>query len=61
MYLPQDLYDSITEPDEDELDMLDLAIAVKDTSRLGCQITIDQSFEGQKIQLPKECVNNQPV
>lgn len=61
VYLPQDLYDSITEPDEDELDMLDLAIAVKDTSRLGCQITIDESFEGKKIQLPKECVNNTAV
>jgi len=61
VYLPQDLCDSITEPDEDELDMLDLAIAVKDTSRLGCQITIDESFEGKKIQLPKECVNNSAV
>merc|ERR1712083_414460 len=61
VYLPQQLFDGLTEPDEDELDMLDLAIAVQDTSRLGCQVTVDESFEGQKITLPKECINNTAV
>eukprot|EP01084_Bolivina_argentea_P159719 278177_1 len=60
VYLPQDLFDSLEEPDEDELDMLDLAIAVKDISRLGCQITVDQSFDGKIIQLPSEVVNHLP-
>merc|ERR1712204_128009 len=60
IYLPQNLFDQIQEPDEDELDMLDLAIAVKDTSRLGCQIKIDESFDGQTIVLPTEVVNNTP-
>lgn len=58
VYLPKDLFDSLEAPDEDELDMLDLAIAVKDTSRLGCQIKIDKSFDGQTITLPEETVNN---
>eukprot|EP01084_Bolivina_argentea_P116293 206658_1 len=57
VYLQQDLFDSIEEPDEDELDMLDLAISVKDTSRLGCQLTVDEKFNGQVIQLPLEVVN----
>lgn len=60
VYLPKDLFDSLEQPDEDELDMLDLAIAVKDTSRLGCQIKINQSFDGKTIQLPNEVVNNLP-
>ena len=54
------LFDSLESPDEDELDMLDLAIAVKDTSRLGCQIKINNSFDGKTIELPKEVVNNLP-
>mmetsp|Transcript_33721 Transcript_33721/g.53966 ORF Transcript_33721/g.53966 Transcript_33721/m.53966 type:complete len:156 (+) Transcript_33721:25-492(+) len=61
VYLPQTLYDSLEKPDEDELDMLDLAIAVKDTSRLGCQITVDKSFNGTVIELPTEVVNNLPA
>ena len=60
IYLPQDLFDNLKEADEDELDMLDLAIAVKDTSRLGCQIKVDESFDGQTIELPKEVINNSP-
>ena len=60
VYLPKDLFDSLESPDEDELDMLDLAIAVKDTSRLGCQIKINNSFQGTTIELPKEVVNNLP-
>merc|ERR1719384_1790619 len=60
IYLPQNLFDELQEPDEDELDMLDLAIAVKETSRLGCQIKINQSFDGQTIELPTEVVNNTP-
>ena len=60
VYLPQALYDGIEEADEDELDMLDLAIAVKSTSRLGCQLTVDESFDGQTIHLPQEVVNNTP-
>ena len=59
VYLPKDLFDSLEAPDEDELDMLDLAIAVKDTSRLGCQIKIDKSFQGKTIALPAEVINNQ--
>ena len=60
VYLPQTLFDVIEEADEDEMDMLDLAIAVKNTSRLGCQLTVDDSFDGKTIHLPQEVVNNTP-
>jgi len=60
VYLPKDLFDAVTPPDEDELDMLDLAIAVKDNSRLGCQVKITPAFDGTTIELPKEVVNNLP-
>lgn len=60
VYLPQALCDTVEEADEDELDMLDLAIAVRDTSRLGCQLTVDASFDGHTVHLPQEVVNNTP-
>merc|ERR1719464_12985 len=53
VYLPQALSATVEEADEDELDMLDLAIAVRDTSRLGCQLTVDASFDGSTIHLPQ--------
>jgi hypothetical protein len=36
--LEEPLYDSLEEPSDDENDMLDLAFALTDTSRLGCQV-----------------------
>ena len=59
--LPKDLYDTLTPPDEEELDLLDLGIGATDTSRLACQITVDESFEGQTIELPpseERCFQN---
>jgi ferredoxin len=55
--LPQALFDSLDEPEEEEEDMLDLALGLKDTSRLGCQVTVTEAFEGAEIMLPSE-VNN---
>merc|ERR1712070_809236 len=40
LILDKDDYKTLREPDEDEMDMLDLALHVTDTSRLGCQITL---------------------
>merc|ERR1719411_2331425 len=37
IYIPEDLFNKLPEADEDELDMLDLAPEVQDTSRLACQ------------------------
>ncbi len=36
---------------EDEEDMLDQAFFVEENSRLGCQLKINQNFEGLKIKL----------
>ena len=37
---------------EDEEDMLDLAFDVRETSRLCCQIIIDEEMDGLKVALP---------
>lgn len=57
--LPTDLFDNLEAPDEMEEDMLDLALGLQDTSRLGCQVFLDNSFHGVKIQLPAEVHNLQ--
>lgn len=50
----QDLFDQLPPPDEEELDMLDLAAGLTDTSRLGCQVKITADFEGHVISIPDE-------
>ena len=45
-------FDQLPEPSEEEEDMLDLAWGLTHTSRLGCQIIIDDSHEGMKIKVP---------
>lgn len=37
---------------EEELDMLGIADGVRDNSRLGCQIIIDESMDGLMVNLP---------
>ncbi|ORM40261.1 putative adrenodoxin-like protein [Babesia sp. Xinjiang] len=49
----EDVYDALPEPEEAELDMLDLAPCLTNTSRLGCQIKLQHSHQGIKIRLPK--------
>uniref|UniRef100_UPI00358E3301 adrenodoxin-like n=1 Tax=Myxine glutinosa TaxID=7769 RepID=UPI00358E3301 len=39
-------------PSEEELDMLDMAYGLTDTSRLGCQVRILPEMEGCTIQVP---------
>lgn len=55
--LEQDVFDSLGEPDEEEMDMLDLAFGLQDTSRLGCQIKLTKELEGIKVTLPSESIN----
>ncbi|KAG7341601.1 2Fe-2S ferredoxin [Nitzschia inconspicua] len=43
----------VDKPGESELDMLDLAYAPRRTSRLACQIVLDESMDGMVIRLPK--------
>ena len=50
--LDKDLYNKIPLPTEKELDKLDEAPEVTSTSRLSCQVLIDNNFSGKKIKLP---------
>jgi len=51
-------YDTIVgEPSEAEQDMLDLAYAPRRTSRLACQIKLDDRMDGMVIRLPKGANN----
>lgn len=44
-------------PEEDEEDMLDLAVGLTRTSRLGCQITLTEALDGLAVRLPPETHN----
>ena len=48
---PED-FDRLSEPTEDEEDMLDLAFGLTQTSRLGCQIIITEELDGLTVTLP---------
>jgi ferredoxin len=50
----QSVYDTLPEKLEEEEDMLDLAIDLQDTSRLGCQVKVTKELAGVQIQLPRD-------
>lgn len=52
-------FDNLEEASEDEEDMLDLAFGLTHTSRLGCQIIMDDSLDGLKVTLPSATRNMQ--
>jgi 2Fe-2S ferredoxin len=52
-------FDNLTEPTEDEEDMLDLAFGLTRTSRLGCQIMVSDALEGLTVTLPAATRNMQ--
>lgn len=45
-------FDKLSEPSEDEEDMLDLAFGLTKTSRLGCQIIVSDELDGLTVRLP---------
>ena len=53
----KDWYDKLPPASEDEEDMLDLAFGLTRTSRLGCQIVINEALDGLVVSLPKETRN----
>ena len=53
---PRD-YGRLPEADEDEEDMLDLALGLTRTSRLGCQIVMTEDLDGLTVTLPAETQN----
>mmetsp|Transcript_1570 Transcript_1570/g.2597 ORF Transcript_1570/g.2597 Transcript_1570/m.2597 type:complete len:200 (+) Transcript_1570:29-628(+) len=50
-------FDALPEAEEAELDMLDLAWGVTDTSRLGCQLRFTPEIHGLKVSLPEQTQN----
>ena len=50
-------YRKLPAPSEDEEDILDLAFGLTRTSRLGCQIIINEGFDGLRVSLPGETRN----
>ena len=45
-------FGKLTDPTEDEEDMLDLAFDLQETSRLGCQIIMTEKLDGLVVKLP---------
>ena len=52
LILEQKIYDKLPEATEEENDLLDLAHGLTPTSRLGCQLKVDKSFEGSVFTIP---------
>jgi ferredoxin len=52
-------YEKMSEPDDDENDMLDLAFGLTETSRLGCQIVMSKELDGLRVRLPSMTRNLQ--
>uniref|UniRef100_A0A7S0LJQ5 2Fe-2S ferredoxin-type domain-containing protein n=1 Tax=Coccolithus braarudii TaxID=221442 RepID=A0A7S0LJQ5_9EUKA len=50
--LEQHVFDKLPPPEEDELDMLDLAFDLTETSRLGCQIKLGKELAGMRATIP---------
>ena len=56
--LMQDFSNIEEEATDEELDMLDLAFGLTDTSRLGCQVCMTKALDGITVKVP-EGVNDQ--
>lgn len=50
-------YDKLEQPEEAELDMLDLAWGVTSTSRLGCQLNLNKDSNNMTIIIPEKSNN----
>lgn len=53
----KEFYNLLSEPSEDEEDMLDLAFGLTPTSRLGCQIVMTKELDGLTLVVPDETRN----
>lgn len=48
------IYDILPEKEPEEDDMLDLAMELTDTSRLGCQIKVTKEMDQMKVRIPDD-------
>lgn len=55
--LESDWFTKLEDASEDEEDMLDLAFGLTETSRLGCQIIMNDDLDGLTVKLPAETRN----
>ncbi|KAF8800107.1 ferredoxin [Phlegmacium glaucopus] len=55
--LPEEYYNLLPEPEDDENDMLDMAFGLTDTSRLGCQVKLTRELDGITCTLPSATRN----
>lgn len=54
LILSQEDYDRLpNEPTDEELDMLDLAYGLTETSRLGCQVRLTEELNGMTVEVPE--------
>ena len=49
-----DWFSIVGGPNPDEEDMLDLAVGLEPTSRLGCQIEVSDELDGLRVIIPEE-------
>uniref|UniRef100_A0A182WI39 2Fe-2S ferredoxin-type domain-containing protein n=1 Tax=Anopheles minimus TaxID=112268 RepID=A0A182WI39_9DIPT len=57
VYVQDEYLDRLTEPEEKEDDLLDMAPFLRENSRLGCQIVLQKDLEGMRLQLPQATRN----
>ena len=55
--LDNGIFNALPEATEDEDDMLDMAFGLTPTSRLGCQVLLDETMEGMTVKLPEATRN----
>lgn len=56
-----DWYEKLAPPSEEEEDMIDLAAGARRTSRLSCQIDMDEDLDGLTVTIPSESRNMQGI
>ncbi len=54
VYVEDGWYDKLPTPSEDEVNMLDMALAVEPNSRLSCQLTCSEELDGIKLRIAPE-------
>lgn len=52
VYINKEYVDKLPKATDEEKDMLDLALALRDNSRLGCQVILTKDLDGITVQLP---------
>lgn len=53
----ENFFNKLPEAKEEEEDMLDLAFGLSSTSRLGCQIILNEDLDGIKVRIPSATRN----